>query len=114
MFFKSRPDKALAEVRKQANDTSGVTLHQSDDLLQRAKNIVHHLGYRGAVGDFVLGVYDVLKAYDTLDNGDIRGDLTQLPHSPATPQAAQPSVPAASESQPHTPGQTSSPPHSDA
>lgn len=39
----------------------------SDDLVRRAENIVWSLGFRGATGDLVLGVRQVLKAYAELD-----------------------------------------------
>lgn len=42
-------------------------LFASDDLLKRAENIVYFVGYRGAVGGFVLEVYRLLKAYEALD-----------------------------------------------
>lgn len=48
-------------------DDGSVTIHASDDLMTRAEKIVHVLGYRGAVGGFVINVYRVLQAYEKAD-----------------------------------------------
>lgn len=43
------------------------TIHHSDDVIVRAEKIIRFLGYTGAVGNMVLDVYKILKAYDNLD-----------------------------------------------
>lgn len=53
-------------------DGNSVILHASDDLMTRAQNIVHILGYRGAVGNFVVDVYRVLQRYEALDRETVK------------------------------------------
>jgi len=48
-----------SEVKANPND-----IKASDDLIQRARNIVHILGFRGSVGDHVLAVYEILQKYE--------------------------------------------------
>lgn len=59
--------KRFQVARPEAKEPETTTLLQSDDLLERATKIVHLLGFRGAVGDYILGVHDALKAYDQMD-----------------------------------------------
>lgn len=54
----SKPEPEKPETRP---------IYKTDDLLTRAKNIVWAIGYRGAVGDFVLRVHEVLSKYETAD-----------------------------------------------
>lgn len=64
-FFGMKPHDEPPSKRNPEKGT--VEIRASDDLLQRAKVIVWCLGYRGAIGDYVLGVYDILKQYEELD-----------------------------------------------
>jgi hypothetical protein len=42
-------------------------IKSTDDLIQRARNIVYALGFRGSVGDHVLVVYEVLQKYEIVE-----------------------------------------------
>ena len=58
-------------------DTGTVFLRTSDDLMTRAEKIVHVLGYRGAVGGFVINVYRVLQKYEELDRTKAQQDTVK-------------------------------------
>ncbi len=55
-----------AEPPPKAPD-SGVTLYVSDTLLKRAENIVYFIGLRGATGNYILSVHQILESYEKLD-----------------------------------------------
>lgn len=63
-FWKSNPSPA-----PKPKDTVTIMLYSNDDLVTRAEKICQALGYRGAIGNQVLGVYRLLKKYDELDQG---------------------------------------------
>jgi hypothetical protein len=54
-----------AEAQEQQEETR--TISACDDLLTRAENIVWIMGYRGAVGNFVLNVHHLLREYERAD-----------------------------------------------
>lgn len=60
------------------DNTVTVTLYPTDSNLDRAKKIVQLLGFRGAVGDMVLAVHDVLEKYDQLDKQHREQKLTVI------------------------------------
>ena len=62
--FKNKP-ATEAPVPKEPE--RGRKIYPTDDLLTRAKNIVWAMGLRGAVGEWVLSVHEILEAYDKLD-----------------------------------------------
>ena len=49
------------------DEDGSVMVRAEDDLMTRAEKIVHVLGYRGAIGGFVINVYRVLQAYEKAD-----------------------------------------------
>ena len=57
----------MIDAFKDMKDDGTVLVRTGDDLMTRAEKIVHVMGYRGAVGDFVLTVYRVLHAYEKAD-----------------------------------------------
>jgi hypothetical protein len=54
-----------APAKKKEPDT--ITLYASDDLMTRAEKIVWMVGYRGAIGGYVLDMYRLLQTYERLD-----------------------------------------------
>lgn len=54
-------------ARADPSDKKNIILYASDDLVQRAENIVYLLGYRGAIGGYVLDVHNLLRTYAELD-----------------------------------------------
>ena len=62
-FFAS----SKAKVAPASKEPESIMLYAGDDLMTRAEKIVHLLGYRGAVGGFVLEVYRMLQTYERLD-----------------------------------------------
>ena len=62
-WFRNQPPAPTPPPR----EPDPVMLSAADDLVTRAEKVVAILGYRGAVGGFVLDVYRVLKGYEELD-----------------------------------------------
>ena len=61
MWFKKdkEPEKPI--------EPETITLYAKDDLITRAENVVYLLGYRGAVGNYVIEIYRLLQKYEELD-----------------------------------------------
>lgn len=65
-----RTDGPILEVKPNLDE-----IKATDDLVQRARNIVHALGFRGRVGDYILAAHEVLQRYDRADKADHADDV---------------------------------------
>lgn len=65
---KEKLDKHVTIVPLAMETKASEDIKSTDDLIQRARNIVHALGFRGSVGDHVLVVYEVLQKYEKVEN----------------------------------------------
>lgn len=61
---KEKLEKHVTIVPLAMETKASEDIKPTDDLIQRARNIVHALGFRGSVGDHVLVVYEVLQKYE--------------------------------------------------
>ncbi len=91
MFFKKRKNPNLpGDVDEKSTER---ILRADDDLLERARVIIWSLGWRGAVGDKILQVHDILEKYAALDDAATPSGPPRLKLVPADRQAAQQQAP---------------------
>lgn len=68
MFFLNKKPAVAGETETSAEPEGMLLAYNTDDLMTRAEKIVYAVGYRGAVGNYVIAVYRVLQAYEKVDS----------------------------------------------
>jgi hypothetical protein len=85
---KEKLEKHVTIIPLATETKANEDIKSSDDLIQRARNIVHALGFRGSVGDHVLVVYEVLQKYEMAEKEapkiELRDRITNVSRLPTT------------------------------